>query len=131
MTRFQRVFFSKTYHGGHEGHEIEYNASDRDYILLKRTPLNPSIENYPPSLEKQSLEFGEILLYILLEALSLGPRAISMMDAYSLKSFHILTEEIPNAIFARHYLQPPSTIFNLPQREFDFLRLSYSNRSWA
>jgi hypothetical protein len=45
------------------------------------------------------LDFREMTIYLLLEALGAGPPVLFFVDAYSADSFHIVTAEVPNAIF--------------------------------
>jgi hypothetical protein len=50
-------------------------------------------------LARMALDFREIAIYVLLEAVGMGPRVIFFIDAYSAGSFHILTEKVEKAIF--------------------------------
>jgi hypothetical protein len=124
------VFFSKLYHGGVPLPPVFRDWTDErvmcwmaatSRMLLGDGNLNQT-ELDQASREMCFLDFGEILMYSVLEALFLGPRAIFVMDAYSVRSFHILTEKIVDGIFLANWFTRQSYMRTFSSRRVEFLQ---------
>jgi hypothetical protein len=95
-----RRFFTKSSCRPRPRRQCPFNF--RDYFdHPARGFVLPLTETYSPSKHGGDifLDFREITIYMLLEALGAGPPVTFIFDGYSTASFHIVTEEVPEAVF--------------------------------
>jgi hypothetical protein len=105
-TKWERVFFNCLSYGGVRSAKAETDEYERKVKWWRR--INKEYAGKPwlehtrlksTSLENCFVDFGKILIHVLLEALNVSPCVLFLMDACSHRSFRILTEEVPDAIF--------------------------------
>jgi hypothetical protein len=118
------IFYPKTTRGVNGGLKIEWIGADQHWTFFSKLCHCPLDRPNPPDtmgrlmafgrsfqphssyttpgsshVGQMALDFREIAIYMLMEAVGIGARVIFFIDTYCAGSFHILTEEVENAIF--------------------------------